>query len=513
MITPPSTGSAPKGVEDTRRSDNQTPQPPTNRSLPAPKAGHASLLLERRRLKLGERAGEGLRFNAQLPALGDRMAGGGSPRSLPGSGSPLSTPRSSPGDKAFPSPPSILASLLDPPTPVSRHRTSDPWNALSALGKERRLQSMKRSTSPGVVLSPRLVNELSQQGGMPERMERLAALKPGAAEISNGFAAIALEPSCEGLPQAAHCMQRLGVGASGVAYAVRLAENFWREGKDCGRDFVFKAMLCTDPGHPMSRRFFDTLPEGANSLADAIEQEKAKIYKEFQVAASLGETAQVMRVYGLVQIDALFGILLEKIEGPAVHQVIDRSRHALDQGFIRPVDYLALGRQMLADVLIGASRFADEGLVHQDISHNNVIYDEHQKMFRLIDMGLGREEGEPSQLGTAGYFEMRPSASHHKRDVYSVAQLLVHFLKTPARAMGLIGLSNASSVETFPFMDPLKTLPAQSKEGIVQFFNRMVTMRLDERPSAEELLRDPFFSELPPRDEVHAIYQRSKRPA
>lgn len=407
----------------------------------------------------------------------------------------------------------MLAALLDPPTPVSRHKPSDSWNAPMALGNERRLHSIMRSTSPGVVISPRLVRRLSLQSNIPDLAERLAALKPGAAEISNGFTAVALDRSWEGSSDSAQGMRRLGSGAFASAYAVSLAENFWRDGKDCGRDFVFKAMLCTDPENPVFKKFFHTLPAGENSLSDAIEQEKAKICKEYQVAASLGDTAQIMRVYGLVQIDALFGILLEKIEGPTVLQVIGQSRHALDQGTIQPLDYLALGRQMVADVLIGASRFADEGLVHQDISHNNVIYDEHQKMFRLIDMGLGCEEGEPSQFGTAGYFEMRPSASHHKRDVYSVAQLLVHFLKTPARAMGLVGLSSASSAETFPFMEALQALPAGHKADIVQLINRMIARDPEERASAEALLQDPFFGELPPRDDVHAIYKRLSSPA
>ncbi|WP_284401957.1 XopAU family type III secretion system effector serine/threonine kinase [Acidovorax sp. SUPP2825] len=511
MITPPSTGSAPKGVEDTRRSDNQTPQPPTNRSLPAPEAGHASLLLERRRLKLGERAGEGLRFNAQLPALGDRMAGGFSPRSLPGSGSPLSTPRSSPGAKAFPSPSSSLAALLDPPTPVARHRSSDSWNAALALGQERRLQSVMRSTSPGVVLSPRLVRKLSQQCSAPDLMDRLAALKPGAADIGNGFTVVALEPSSDDTSRPAHSLRRLGTGAAGTAYAVRLSENFWRDGRDCGRDFVFKAMLCTDPANPTSRKLYDTLEEGADP-ADAIEQEKAKIHKEYQVAAALGDTAQVMRVYGLVQIGSLFGILAEKIEGPKVSQVIDRSRQALNQGDIEPLEYLALAWEMVADVLIGASRFADEGVVHQDISHNNVLYDERQKMFRLIDMGLGGEKGEPLRMGTWGYVEMRASASHHKRDVYSVAQLLVHFLKPPDYPMGLVGISRASSAETFPFMDALKALPSDSKADVVRLLNRMIAQDPDERASAQELLQDPFFGEMPPRDGIHAIYERLSGP-
>ncbi|WOI45082.1 XopAU family type III secretion system effector serine/threonine kinase [Acidovorax sp. BLS4] len=511
MISHPLSASPQRSVAENRESASQATPPPANPGTPAPGASHPSLLLERRRRTLGERASEGLRFNAQLPALGDRMAGWFSPRSLPGVGSPLSTPRSSPGARAFSSPPSILTALLDPPTPVARHRASDSWNAALALGQERRLQSVMRSTSPGVVLSPRLVRKLSQQCSAPDLVERLAAMKPGAADIGNGFTAVALEPSGDGTSHAAQGLRRLGAGAAGTAYAVRLSENFWRDGRDCGRDFVFKAMLSTDPANPASRTLYDTLEEGADPT-DAIAQEKAKIHKEYQVAVALGNTAQVMRVYGLVQIGSLFGILAEKIEGPKVSQVIDLSRQALNQGDIKPLEYLALAWEMVADVLIGASRFADEGVVHQDISHNNVLYDERQKMFRLIDMGLGVEKGEPLRMGTWGYVEMRASASHHKRDVYSVAQLLVHFLKSPDFPMGLVGISSASSVETFPFMDALKALPPDSKADVVQLLNRMIARDPDERASAQELLQDPLFGEMPPRDDVHAIYQRLSGP-
>ncbi|CAM4012670.1 serine/threonine protein kinase [Paracidovorax anthurii] len=512
-IHSPRSSSPQRSTEENRNPASQEGPRPDGHGSSGHKAEPQSALLKRRSFKLNAEISEGLRLNARLPSLGDRQAVPFSPRSLP-----TSTPSSTPSpsltrtSSSYDSPTSNLASLLDPTTPVLRDGASDSWHALRSLGHERRRKGEIRSATSDVVLSPRLVKVISQNITRRDLREKLAALKPGSAEVGKGFTAVALERPRKGSSGASPGLRPLGAGASGTAYAVRLSENFVRDGKDFGRDFVFKAMLCTDPANPIPRHLYDAHADDAPGLAEAIENEKARIGKEYQMAASLEDTSQVMRVYGLVQIGDKFGILSEKIEGPTVHGVIGKAHRALESGAVSPGEYLTLARTMVADVLIGASRFADEGVVHQDISHNNVIYDENQKMFRLIDMGKGDEEGEPSGMGTPGYIDLR-SVAGHKSDVYSAAQLLVHFLKSPDYHMGFIGLHGESSVEKFPFMEPLKALPSESKAEIVQFLNRMIKGNSEERASAEALLRDPFFGELPPRDHTHAIYGRLSRPA
>ncbi|SFD92527.1 serine/threonine protein kinase [Paracidovorax konjaci] len=294
---------------------------------------------------------------------------------------------------SYGSPVSTLAPLLDPGTPEPFDGTSESWNALSTLGRERRRKCEMRSAASDMVLSPGFVKVISQKITRSDLLEKLAALRPGSTEVGEGFRALALERPLGGVSSQPQGMRKLGAGVSGTAYAVRLSKDFVSDGKNFGRDFVFKAMLCIDP-----RRLIpdDLYRKDDCSPEEAIEGQKSRIRKEYQMAASLKDTSQVMRVHGLVQIDDQFGILSEKIEGPTVFEVIRQSRRALEVGDVSPEDYLALGRVMLADVLIGASRFADEGIVHQDISHNNIIYDRNQKMFRLIDMGKGARRGSPA---------------------------------------------------------------------------------------------------------------------
>ncbi|MCC4602563.1 protein kinase domain-containing protein [Xanthomonas campestris] len=166
-------------------------------------------------------------------------------------------------------------------------------------------------------------------------------------------------------------------------------------------------------------------------------------------------------------------------------------------------------KQLMADVLIALSRCEEIGIVHQDVSHNNVMYDRSNKMFRLIDMGLGGEEGESASIGTPGYIEMNLQASH-RRDVYSAAQLLVHFIKRPDYHMGYIGISVAKSQEDFPFMDELQQLPSERKQEIVAFFNRMIGQ---DRATAEDLLADPFIKDAALRlqEGVHATFEKLTR--
>ncbi len=84
------------------------------------------------------------------------------------------------------------------------------------------------------------------------------------------------------------------------------------------------------------------------------------------------------------------------------------------------------------------------------------------------------------------------SPARHARDVYSVAQLLVHVLKRPDYNMGMIGINRAKTADTFPFMEALQALPADHKRMVVRFFNSMLDDGTGERTKAEVLLRAPF---------------------
>ncbi|WP_349810891.1 serine/threonine-protein kinase [Xanthomonas dyei] len=403
-----------------------------------------------------------------------------------------------------------LASLLDPPTPTSLTLTPSPSSASGILRHERMQTRDMRYGRQDVVLSPRTIKDLATKSRRPELIRRLSLLKPGALEIENGFLPVRLEGAHDSDFQSLKGMQPISRGASGKIYTVQLAEDFWRGEENCGRDFVFKAMLNPDPQDPIPRNLYaPCFQEDASDPKELVSLEKANIYREYQMTVSLDTGSRVMRAYGLVQIDNVFGMLLEKIDGTTVGNLVERARPALQQGTITAPEYLAIAQQLMTDVLIALSCCEDVGVVHQDVSHNNVMYDRSRKMFRLIDVGLGAEEGDSARIGTPGYIDMHPEASH-RRDVYSAAQLLVHFLKRPDYHMGYIGISNATSEETFPFIDALKTLQPDRKKEIVRFLNRMIIQVTRDRATAEELLLDPFIKDtaMLPRERVHATFEK-----
>ena len=76
-------------------------------------------------------------------------------------------------------------------------------------------------------------------------------MKPGVAETTSGFRDVKLAGSPRSLRAAHPLKEPLGSGRYGTAYAVRLAENFIKNGKDLGKDFVFKALLRADPDNPL----------------------------------------------------------------------------------------------------------------------------------------------------------------------------------------------------------------------------------------------------------------------
>ncbi|WAT14140.1 serine/threonine protein kinase [Xanthomonas fragariae] len=471
---------------------------------------HPLNLLKKRLRKTAESSNEDPSLHICVPTTNGRLNRFIS-RSFPNSSSAPTTPGSGfsgrpTGYPGFPT----LASLLDPPTPGSHSPPSDLSHASDILRNERQRTRDLRYVQQDVVLSLRTVRSLAANSQRPEVIERLSTMKPGALEIENGFLPVRLEGAHDSDPRTLQGMRPIGSGASGSAYAVRLAEDFWRAGENCGRDFVFKAMLCSDPRKPIPCDLYTSHLQDISNPKELVSLEKSKIYKEYQMIVSLDAGSRVMRAYGLVQIDNVFGILLEKIKGITVGNIIASAGPALKEGRITASDYLAVGRQLMADVLIAVSCCEDMGIVHQDISHNNVMYDEPGKMFRLIDMGLGGEEGDAPRAGTPGYIDMSSPASH-ARDVYSVAQLLVYFLKNPDYQMGYIGIFNETSEEKFPFMDALKeNLPSKSKGEVIRFLNRMISMDANGRARAEDLLLDPFINDptTPLRNHVHATYKK-----
>ncbi|MEQ7884390.1 serine/threonine protein kinase [Xanthomonas hortorum] len=479
-----------------------------------PGQGPVFHLLEKRRIRSGESFVRELSVNIDRPP--PRLIVPRSlPRSLSSGSSTPTTPGSDSSRRSTPYNLPVLGSLLDPPTPDALALTPPPSNAFGILRNERMRMREMRYRRQDVVLSPRTLKHLASTSPRPELLTKLSLLKPGALEIENGFLPVRLEGTHNGDTQNLKDMQPLGKGASGRAYAVRLAEDFWRAEENCGRDFVFKAMLNTDPKDPIPTNLYDKcFQQDASDPKDPVSLHEANIYREYQMTVSLDERSRIMRAYGLVQIEDVFGILLEKINGITVGNLIKRARPALQQGMIAAPEYLDVARQLIADVLIALSCCEDMGIVHQDVSHNNVMYDGSKKMFRLIDFGLGEEEGEPIRYGTPGFIEANPQATDrlasHPRDVYSAAQLLVHFIKCPTHDMGFTGIFWAKTEEDFPFMDALKQLSLKDREEIVRFFNRMITPKENGGATAEDLLKDPFLNAaaIGPRDNVHATLEK-----
>ncbi|MDO7932233.1 serine/threonine-protein kinase [Xanthomonas euvesicatoria pv. eucalypti] len=496
---------------DAERDAPETAQAPEPHTPPHPVADHPLNLLEKRRSITGVLADERKRLEVVVPRLQAALA----PHTWSSSSSDSpTTPLTGRSPRLGPQPGSpTWACLLDTPARLSALAGADSSDAFQNLRNARRLVSDTRHARQHVVLSPRLVKSLTSRSERPDLIQKLSALKPGALDVDNGFVHVTLETGHAGTAGTLDAMPTVGTGASASTYAVRLAEDLWQGGQNCGRDFIFKALLRTDPQRPIPPTLCDPATVAdAPTLQERIAERRAMIFQEYQMIRSVDAVPYIVHAHGVVQIEHTFGILLEKIDGISVRSMIGRARTALQQGAISAMEYLGLARQLMADVLVSIACCEDAGIVHQDISHNNVMYDQPTKIFRLIDMGLGSEEGDPNRGGTPGFYDLSTPA-RHTRDVYSVAQLLVHVLKRPDYNMGMIGINRPKTADTFPFMDALQALPADHKRTVVGFFNSMLDDGTGERTKAERLLRAPFFTEppLPPRDRMHRTFEKLKR--
>ncbi|OOW73097.1 serine/threonine protein kinase [Xanthomonas axonopodis pv. martyniicola] len=496
---------------DAERDAPETAQAPEPHTPPHPVADHPLNLLEKRRSITGMLADERKRLEVVVPHLQAALA----PHTWSSSSSDSpTTPVTGRSPRLGQQPGSpTWACLLETPARTSALAGADSNDAFQNLRNARRLVSEMRHARQHVVLSPRLVKALTSRSERPDLIQKLSALKPGALDVDTGFLKVTLETGHAGTAGTLDAMPTVGTGASASTYAVRLAEDLWQGEQHCGRDFIFKALLCTNPQRPIPMTLYDPATVAdAPTLQERIAERRAMIFQEYQMIRSVDAVPYIVHAHGVVQIEHTFGILLEKIDGISVRSMIGRARTALQQGAISAMEYLGLARQLMADVLVGIACCEDAGIVHQDISHNNVMYDQPTKIFRLIDMGLGSEEGDPNRGGTPGFYDLSTPA-RHTRDVYSVAQLLVHVLKRPDYNMGMIGINRPKTADTFPFMDALQALPADHKRTVVGFFNSMLDDGTGERTKAERLLRAPFFTEppLPPRDRMHRTFEKLKR--
>ncbi|XDF33101.1 XopAU family type III secretion system effector serine/threonine kinase [Paracidovorax avenae] len=492
-------------------SANPEADPPGPPRLPGPQSlAHVPLLARRRGLFGEGPSAEGAPRLTPLDALrrASTFVIARSPSSFDHGGR-SGARRAGPSHGAGSSQPSSLASLLDPSTPIARDRDGTCWSPVRALRRERRMQAELRASSGAGVLSPHVVHSM---GSPPGWEARLAALRSGAAEVRQGFERVDLDAGWEAPDAAGPAWQRIGGGASGEVYAVRLARNFMQGGEDHGRDFVFKAMLSLDPADRLPPRLHAQPQEDGEALRQAIEAHKDRIHQEFQVAIALRGTSQVMQVRGLVQIGNRLGILSEWIDGAPAGELIGEAPYALEDGDVTAPAHLEMARTMIADVLIALARFHDEGVVHQDISHNNVMYDRQRGMFRLLDMGQGGESGGPRAQGTPGYMDMHAARADHRSDVYAAAQLLVRLLRSPGYRPGMVGMSGSRTVESFPFAPALRALAPDRLDAAVRFINRMIGQQLDARSTAEELLGDPFLQGLEPRVQTRATVERVLNP-
>lgn len=400
-----------------------------------------------------------------------------------------------------------------PRVPGDPSRTATPDQLLRAARKYTRQGSSDQMLFD--TLSPSLVARLNELPIKSTLASAIAAMKPGVAQTSSGFREVRLAGSPR--TRATQPLKEpLGRGRFGTAYAVTLAENLIRSGKNLGREFVFKALLRPDPENPLPVDLYaglrgDEMNDPAAREA-AIQRKKQQIVDEFQITSALTKTAQVMQVYDLVRIDDEFGILCEKINGESIGGVVRKSRAALEALVITEQDYLDLVKQAIADILIAIARCEDEGVTHSDISPNNVMYDADEKMFKLIDMGNGREVGQRRPPGTPGYTDISTSVADHKSDIYGVGQLLAYFVKSATALTGISGFSTESlTIGDFPFHDDLQYLPSTDRNEILDVTRRMIQQPPESRPSSIELLRHRFFAGLAPRAQTHLSYEKLER--
>jgi serine/threonine protein kinase len=252
------------------------------------------------------------------------------------------------------------------------------------------------------------------------------------------------------------------------------------------------------------------LPQREAKKQMILHEEKRRILNEYSHHAAVNYIAQVPKVYGLFELDSGLGILMEKVSGPELSRLQPFAQTAVAHRAITPEQYLQISLRSIADTLIALGEMHKRNLTHSDVKRENVMWDDTNLIFKLMDYGGARQLDEKANTFSPGYIQLSGSGgrnvslAHPRNDIYQTGQTLHYLLTGETAGTAPREFKDGASIK---FITALRGLNDTQKNQLAELLNGMVAPEMEDqdqdlRKSAKELLESPLFENLASRKEV-----------
>ncbi len=270
----------------------------------------------------------------------------------------------------------------------------------------------------------------------------------------------------------------------------------YRPVKNIGRGGFGRTYLAVDTDRLASHcviKQFAPQTQGIKSFAKAVqlfEQEAMRLNE-------LGEHPQIPNLLAYFEHDRCLYLVQQMVTGKTLFKEL------IDQG---PFSETAV-RTLLTDLLPILQFIHERGVIHRDITPNNVICRQADGKFVLIDFGIAKQFGEALQqetgtrIGTEGYSpieQFRSGQAYPASDIYSLGATCLHLL-TGCKPETLYDAMEGR----WTWQEKLREMGRPLHPGLTAILNLMVQDLVGDRyPSAQAVLDDlrrlpQFHGEVP----------------
>ncbi|WP_257253528.1 protein kinase [Endozoicomonas sp. ONNA1] len=164
--------------------------------------------------------------------------------------------------------------------------------------------------------------------------------------------------------------------------------------------------------------------------------------QEHRILKKLGEHPNIVKSYGLVEVDGVRGLLMEMIEGPSQDTLMTLLIELYGNGRLSSQAFFNVMAFMEYEKFQALDYLHKKGVVHNDLKPNNAMIDLKSGRLKLIDFGGAKEEGKKASYGHEDYASPELYRSLLKKelvrasyatDAFAQGQHLYRFLNSPGQ--------------------------------------------------------------------------------